>query len=48
MHQNPQVVFFNRKQMVQHAIISLMVKTMEHYVMIVLGSCVITTISFDL
>jgi hypothetical protein len=29
MHPNLQVVFPNRKQMVQHAILSLVVKTME-------------------
>jgi hypothetical protein len=29
MHQNPQVVFPNYKKMVQHAIPSLVVKTME-------------------
>jgi hypothetical protein len=46
MHQNPQVVFFNRMRMVQHAILSLMAKTTDHYVMLVLDSCVITPISF--
>jgi hypothetical protein len=34
--------------MVQHAILSLMAKTTDHYMMLVLDSCVITPISFDL
>jgi hypothetical protein len=48
MHQNPKVVFPNQKQMVQHAILSLVAKTMDHYVMLTLDFCVITTTSFDL
>jgi hypothetical protein len=48
MCQNPRVVFPNQKQMVQHIILSLMVKTMDHYVMSTLDSCVIVTTSFDL
>jgi hypothetical protein len=44
MHQNSQVVFFNQKQMVQHAILSLMAKTTNQYVMLTLDSCVITPI----
>jgi hypothetical protein len=48
MHQNPQVVFFNQKQMIQHAILSLMAKTMDYNVMLTLDFCVITPISFDL
>jgi hypothetical protein len=47
MCQNPQVVFSNYRQMVQHAIPSLVAKTMEYYVIPTLDSCV-TTISFDL
>jgi hypothetical protein len=43
MCKNPRVVFLNRKQMVQHVIPSLVVKTMEQYVIIVLDSCVSTT-----
>ncbi len=38
-------MFPNFKQMVQHAILSLVVKTMEQYVILVLDSCV-TTITF--
>jgi hypothetical protein len=41
-------VFLNYKQLVQHAIPSLVVKTMEQYVILTLDSCVITTTSFDL
>ncbi len=41
------VVFLNRKQMVQHAIPSLMVKTMEQYVIPISDSCVRTITSFD-
>lgn len=48
MCQNPRIVFPNQKQMVQHTILSLVVKTMDHYVMPALDSCVITTTSFDL
>jgi hypothetical protein len=48
MCQNPKVVFPNKKQMVQHTIPSLVAKTMDHYVMPTLNSCVITTASFDL
>jgi len=48
MCQNPRVVFPNWKQMVQHTILSLVAKTMDHYVMLALDSCVITTASFDL
>ncbi len=48
MHQNPQVVFQNCKQMVQHAITSLVVKTMEQYVIPILDSYVIAIASFDL
>jgi len=43
--QNPRVVFPNKKQMVQHAIPSLVAKTMDHYVVSTLDSCV-TTIVF--
>jgi hypothetical protein len=46
MCQNPQVVFFNRKQIVQHAVPSLVAKTMEQFIILALDSCV-TTISFD-
>ncbi len=38
----------NRKQMVKHAIPSLVVKTTEQSVMLVLDSCVTAIISFDL
>jgi hypothetical protein len=48
MRQNPQIVFSNWKQMVKHAIPSLVVKTMEQYVMLALDSCVVITTSFDL
>jgi hypothetical protein len=34
--------------MVQHAILSLVAKTMDHYVMPTLDSCVTTIASFDL
>jgi hypothetical protein len=34
--------------MVQHAILSLVAKTMGHCIMLALDSCVITTASFDL
>ncbi len=47
MYQNPQIVFLNHKQMVQHAIPLLVAKTMEQYVIPTLDSCVTTT-SFDL
>ncbi len=47
-HQNPRVMFSNRKQMVQHAIPSLVAKTMDHYIMLALDSCVTTIASFDL
>jgi hypothetical protein len=46
MCQNPWVVFPNQKQMVQHHVPSLVVKTMEQYVVPILKSCV--TITFDL
>ncbi len=45
--QNPRIVFPNKKQMVQHAIPSLVAKTTDHYVMSTLDSCV-TTIVFNL
>ncbi len=48
MHQNPQVQFSNNKQMVQHAIPSLVAKTMDKYVLPTLDSCVPVTTSFDL
>ncbi len=48
IHQNPQIVFLNHKQMVQHAIPLLVVKTMEQYVIPTLDSCVTITTSFDL
>jgi hypothetical protein len=41
-------MFPNRKQMVQHVISSLVAKTMDHYVMLTLDSCVTTIASFDL
>jgi hypothetical protein len=41
-------MFMNHKQMVKHAIFSLVVKTMEQYVILTLDSCVITIIFFDL
>jgi hypothetical protein len=41
-------MFPNYKQMVQHAILSLVVKTMEQYVMSALDLNVIPTISFNL
>jgi len=47
LYQNPQIVFPNRKQVVQHAILELVVKTVEKFVMLALESC-ITTTSFDL
>jgi hypothetical protein len=43
MHQNPLVMFSNYKQMVQHAITSLVAKIMEQYVIPILNSCVTTT-----
>ncbi len=48
MCQNSQVVFPNFKQMVQHVIPSLVAKTMEQYVILILDSCVTTITSFDL
>jgi hypothetical protein len=48
MCQNPQIVFLNHKQIVQHAIPSLVAKTMEQSIILALDSCVTTTISFDL
>jgi hypothetical protein len=45
MHQNPQSVFSNHKQMVQHSILSLVVKTMEQCVIPTLDSYV-TIITF--
>jgi hypothetical protein len=48
MHQNPWIVFLNHKQMVRHAILSLVAKTMEQYVIPALDSCVITTTFSDL
>jgi hypothetical protein len=48
MHQNPQVRFSNNNQMVQHAIPSLVLKTMDKYVLPSLDSCVMVTTSFDL
>jgi hypothetical protein len=48
LHQNPRIVFPNRKQVVQHAIPKLVAKTMEKIVMLTLESCIITTTSFDL
>jgi hypothetical protein len=48
MCQNPQVVFLSRKQIVQHAIPSLVAKTMEQFVIITLDSCVTTIIYFYL
>jgi lauroyl/myristoyl acyltransferase len=47
LHQNLQIVFPNWKQEVQHAILELVAKTMEKFVMPSLESC-ITTTSFDL
>jgi len=41
-------MFMNHKQMVQHAILSLVVKTMEQYVILTLDSCVIAITFFDL
>ncbi len=41
-------MFLYQKKMVQHAILSLMAKTTDHYVMLTLDSCVITPISFDM
>jgi hypothetical protein len=46
MRYNPQVVFMNREQMIQHAILSLVAKTMEQYVILALDSCVTTTTFF--
>ncbi len=43
MHYNPHVMFPNYKEMVQHAIPSLVVKTMEQYVMSFLDLGVIPT-----
>jgi hypothetical protein len=40
------VVFPNQKQMVQHLIPSLVVKTMGQYVVPILKSCVTTTFDF--
>jgi hypothetical protein len=48
MHQNPRVMFPNWKQMVQHAIISLVAKTMDHYIMPALDFFVTTIVSFYL
>jgi hypothetical protein len=48
MHQNPLVMFLNYKQMVQQVIPSLVVKTMDHYVIPTLDSCVTTKTSIDL
>jgi hypothetical protein len=48
MCQNPQVVFLSHKQIVQHAIPSLVAKTMEQSVILTLDSCVTTVIFFDL
>lgn len=48
MHYNPHAMFANYKQIVQHAITSLMVKTMEQYVMLALDLGVIPTIYFNL
>lgn len=48
MRQNLWNVFPNQKQMVQHAILTFVVKTMDHYVMPTLNYFVTTTIiSFD-
>jgi hypothetical protein len=47
LRQNLQIVFPNWKQVVQHAILELVAKTMEKFVMPSLESC-ITTTSFDL
>jgi hypothetical protein len=46
--QNPQIVFPNQKQVVQHAILELVAKTMEKFVILVLESCITTSTSFDL
>jgi hypothetical protein len=48
MHQNPRVQFPNQQQMVQLAILSLVVKTMDKYVLPALDFCVMTNVSFDL
>jgi hypothetical protein len=48
MHYNPHVMFPNYKQMVQHAIPSLVVKTMEQYVMSVLDLGFMPIISLNL
>jgi hypothetical protein len=48
LRQNPQIVFPNWKQMVQHAIPKLVAKTMENFMMPTLKSCITTTASFDL
>jgi hypothetical protein len=47
LHQNPRIVFPNRKQVVQRVVPKLVTKTMEKIVMPTLESC-ITTTSFDL
>jgi putative flippase GtrA len=47
LRQNLLIVFPNRKQMVQHAILELVAKTMEKCVMSTLEFYIITT-SFDL
>ncbi len=41
-------MFLNCKQMIQHAIPSLVAKTMEQYVISALDSCVTIITSFDL
>jgi hypothetical protein len=48
MHYNPHVMFANYKQIIQHAIPSLVVKAMEQYVMLALDLSVIPTIYFNL
>jgi hypothetical protein len=48
MCQNPQVVFLSRKQIVQHAIPSLVAKTMEQSIILTLDSRITTIIFFDL
>ncbi len=48
MHQNPHIEIPNQNQMVQHAIPSLVAKTMKKYVLSALDSCVMATASFDL
>jgi hypothetical protein len=42
------MVFLDWKQVVQHAILELVAKTMENFVMLTLESYITTTISFDL